>query len=77
MEDLYLYKDVALCIAPALQELAAGEGGAVWVLPALKNLFIENLELSKSGPLLETISKFLIVRGAAGHPVVVQCWEGE
>ena len=75
MENLYLSGGVALFIAPALRELATGEGGAVSVLPALKNLFMENLEPSKSGPLLESIEEFVVARESAGHPVVIRCWE--
>jgi hypothetical protein len=77
VENLYLSEDVALCIAPALQELAAREGGAVRVLPVLTNLFIENLQPSKSGPLLETLGEFVVAREFAGHPVAVQRWEEE
>ena len=74
VENLYLSGGVALCIAPALRELATGEGGAVSVLPALKSLFMENLEPSKSGPLLESIKEFVVARESAGHPVVVHRW---
>ena len=71
MENLYLSEGMALCIAPALQEVAAGEGGAVRVLPALKILFIENLGPSKLVPLLETIGEFAAAREYIGHPVAV------
>ena len=77
VEDLYLSKDVVRCITPALRELATWEGGTVRVLPMLKNLFIEKLGPSKSGPLLESIREFVVVRESAGHPVVVQHWEEE
>jgi hypothetical protein len=77
VENLYLSEGMALCIASALRELAAGESGAVRVLPALKNLFIENFVPAKSGPLLESIGEFVVARESAGHPVFVQRWEEE
>ena len=77
VENLYLSEGVALCIAPALREPAAREGGVLRVLPALKRNFVETLRPSESGPLLESIGEFVTARELAGHPVVVQRWKEE
>jgi len=70
---LYLSETLAMCVAPALQELV-GEG-VTEVLPALQNLFIENLQ--PSGPIKEAIGEFVAVRELSGHPVTVQSWTEE
>ena len=77
VEYLYLSEGAVLCITPVLQELATREGGAVKVLPALKNLFIEQPQPSNLGPLVESIHEFVVAREFAGHSVVVQRWKGE
>ena len=69
-EDLYLFERVAECIALALGELSPE--GAAEVLPALQNLFIENLR--PSGPVGEAIGVFVAARRLSGHPVAVLCW---
>ena len=69
-ENLYLFERVAPCIAFALQELAQEE--VAGVLPALQNLFIENLQ--SSGPVEDAIGKFAAARKLSGHLVTVQCW---
>jgi hypothetical protein len=76
-EDLYLSEGLVLCIVPILRELAASEGGSLKVLPALKSLFIEKLRPPMSGPLMEMIGEFTVVREFAGHPVDLQYWKEE
>jgi hypothetical protein len=63
---LYISREFASCIAPALQELA-GE-----VLPSIQKLFLEDLR--PSGPVQEAIEKFVAARQLAGHPIAVSHW---
>ena len=72
VESLYLSEELALCIAPALQELANGEGVVSEVLPVLQNIFIERFHWlpSESG-----IGEFVTARELSGHPVAVHHWE--
>ena len=72
VENLYLSQGLALCIAPALQELATGEGAMTEVLPVLQHVFIERLERFKSGPVQAAIGKFVAARELSGHPVAVE-----
>ena len=69
-ENLYLFNRIALCIAFALQELSPE--GATEVLPALQNLFIEDLR--PSGLLETAIGGFIAARQLSGRPVAVQRW---
>jgi hypothetical protein len=71
VKNLYLSKDFALRIAPALDEL----GGEIVteVLPALENVFIEKLKLY--GPVTEAFQNFAAMRQPSGHPIVVSRWE--
>ena len=72
--ELYLSQGLALCIAPALQKLATGEGAITEVLPVLlvQHVFIERLERFKSGPVQAAIGKFVATRELSGHPVAVE-----
>ena len=70
VKDLYLSKETAHCIAPALQELV-GEG-VTDVLPALERIFLEEVELS--GPDEDAIGQFVSARQLLGHPVAVSHW---
>ena len=65
---LYLSREFALRIAPALQEL--GE-----VLPSLQNLFLEDLH--PSGPVDGAIGKFVAARQLTSHPIAVSYWDGK
>jgi hypothetical protein len=71
MKNLYLSKEFAPCIVPALQELVGGRTPGV--LPVLQNVFLEGLQLS--GPVQEAIGKFIAARQVTDHPIVVACWE--
>ena len=73
MKDFYLYSEFTPRIAPTLQELV-GER-VTDVLPALKNLFLE--EPLPSGPVQERIGQFVAARQLAGHPIAVSRWEAE
>jgi hypothetical protein len=70
VKNLYVSKEIAQCIAPALQ-------GLVWesakdVLPTLENIFLE--ELQASDPVQEAIGHFVAARQLLGHPVAVSHW---
>ena len=57
-------------VAPVLQELV--EERVTDVLPALENLFLE--ELNPSGPVQEAVGQFVAARQLLDHPVVVSRW---
>ncbi len=71
VENLHLSEGLALCLAPALQELTTtiGEGVVTEVLPALQTVFIERFQPSESGPIQVAIGKFVTAREFSGHPV--------
>jgi hypothetical protein len=71
VKNLYLSKEFAPRIRPALQELA--EGRTTEVLPTLQNIFLEELE--PSGPIQEGIGQFVAARQVTNHPVTVSRWE--
>ena len=73
VKELYLSRGLAPCIAPALQELVGERVSEV--LPALQNLFLE--ELHPSGPVQEAIEKFVAVRQLSCHPISVSHWDRE
>jgi hypothetical protein len=66
VKDLHISKQVASCVAPALQELA-GERVA-YVLPSLQNLFVVGLQ--PSGP-IQAIGRFIAARKVSGYPVAL------
>jgi hypothetical protein len=70
VKNLYVSKEFAHCIAPALQELA-GER-LTNMLPALETLFLEALQ--PSGPVQEAIGKFIAARQLLGRPVAISDW---
>ena len=74
VEDLYLSKGVSVCLAPTLKEFAEkfAADGVTEALPALKNLFIEELE--PSGPLWDPLLMFCAMKHFSGHPVDVRPW---
>ena len=69
--DLYLSKELAPCVVPALQNLV--EGRTTGVFPTLENIFLE--ELQESGPVREGIGKFVAARQVTSHPVTVSRWD--
>jgi hypothetical protein len=71
VENLYLSKEVALRVGPALQEL--GSDGAMEVLPALQNLYFAGLR--PSGLVHEALGQFGAMRQLSGHPLTVGHWE--
>jgi hypothetical protein len=71
VRNLYLYKEFALGIAAALQDL--GECRITEMLPSLQNIFVKGLE--PSGPFRETIEQFVDARQLSDHPVTISVWE--
>jgi hypothetical protein len=68
VKNLYLSKQFAPRIAPALQELTGAE-----VLPTLQNIFLE--EFRPSEPLQEGIRQLISARQPTNHPIAVSLWE--
>ena len=71
VEDLYLSKELAPCVMPALEELVGGR--TTEVFPKLQNIFVE--ELQESGPVQEGIGKFIAARQVTSHPIIVSRWD--
>jgi hypothetical protein len=67
IKNLYLSKEVARRVAPALKELAREQ--VTEVLPALQNLFLNGLQLS--GPVEEVVGQFVAARELSGHPLAI------
>jgi hypothetical protein len=70
-KDLYLSKEFAPGIAAALQELVGAR--ITEVLPSLENIFMEGLE--SSGPLQESIGRFVAARLLSDHPIAISAWD--
>jgi hypothetical protein len=66
-KNLYLSKEIARRIVPALEELVGAR--ATEVLPSLQNIFLE--EGQGSGPVQEGIQQFIAARQVTGHPIAV------
>ena len=70
VKSLYLCKQFAPRIAPALQELI-GER-TTEVLPALQNILLEGFQASE--PVHEGIARFISARQLINQPVVISVW---
>jgi hypothetical protein len=70
VKNLYVIKELARRIAPALQELV-GER-VTDVLPTLESLFLEGI--LPSG-VQEAIEQFVAARRLVGHPVAISYWK--
>ena len=70
VKSLYLTRELAPRVAPALQELA-GER-VTEVLPALQTIF---LYTHTSGPVQEAIEQFVAARQLASHPITISHWD--
>jgi hypothetical protein len=68
VQDLYLTKDIALRVAPALEQL--DETRVTEMLPALRNLFLEGSQPSGDA------QQFVAQRQLSDHPVAVHSWDG-
>ncbi len=67
VKNLYLSKEVARRVVPALKELAGEQ--VTELLPALQNLFLNGLQLS--GPVEEAVGQFVAARQLSGQPLVI------
>ena len=65
--NLYLFRKVARCIVPALQELVGAR--TMEVLPNLQNIFLEHQPWQWA--VQEGIGKFAAMRQVAGHPIAI------
>ena len=74
VKNLYLSQRIALCIAPALQELAF-DGRVTEVLPALQNIFLAEYPPSES--VRKAIGLFSCGQWLLGQPVAVFRWDIE
>jgi hypothetical protein len=73
VKNLYLSKESARRIVPALQEPV--EGRVTEVLPTLQNIFLEGLE--PAGPVQEGIGNFVAARQITSLPIAVSRWVRE
>jgi hypothetical protein len=73
VKNLYLSKQFAPRIAPALQEITGG--GTTEVLSTLQNLYLEGFQPSES--VQEGIAQFISARQLTSHPVAVSVWDRE
>ena len=71
VKNLYLSRQFAPRIAPALQELT-GER-TTEVFPALQNVFLEGFQPSE--PVQEGIARFISARQLINRPVVISVWD--
>jgi hypothetical protein len=71
VKDLFLFPEIAPCIAVILQELV-GEC-VLELFPVLQNIFMK--ELQPSGLVPEGIKQFIAARQLACHPISVSHWE--
>jgi hypothetical protein len=72
VKNLYLSKELAPLIGPALQELV--EGRTTELLPTLENIFLEGLE--SSGHVPKGIGQFVAARQVfSSHPVTISRWK--
>jgi hypothetical protein len=70
MKNLYLSKNIALRIGPALQEHI--EGRTTEVLCTLENVFLEGL--GPSGRVQEGIGHFVAAQQVVGHRIAISDW---
>jgi hypothetical protein len=68
VKNLYVSKEIAQCIASVLQNRER----AMYVLPALENILLQ--ELRPSRPIQEAIGQFVAARQLLGRPVAVSHW---
>ena len=73
VKNLYLLKQFAPHIAPALQEIAGG--GTTEVLSTLQNIYLEGFQPSE--PVEEGIAQFVSARQLTNHPVAIFVWDAE
>ena len=74
VKNLYLSKNVASRVAPALQELVGDRTTEVLptILPALQNIFVRGLE--SSGSVQKGIGQFVAARQVTSLPITISRW---
>ena len=72
VKNLYLSRQFAPRIGPALQELTGGR--TTEVLPALQNVFLEGFQPSE--PIQEGIARFISARQLINQPVIISVCDG-
>ena len=72
VKNLYLSKEFAPRIAPALRQLAGGR--ATEVLPTVQNIFVEGFQ--PLGIVYEAIGQFAASRQRSDHPITISDWVG-
>ena len=71
VKNLYLSKQFAPRIAPALQEMT--DDGTIEMLPTLQNLYLEGFRPSES--VEGGIERFISARQLTDHPVAISVWD--
>ena len=71
VKNLYLSKEIAPCVVPALRDLVGGRTTEAFA--TLENIFVE--ELQPSGPVQEGIGKFVAARQVTSHTITVSLWD--
>jgi hypothetical protein len=71
VKNLYLSKQFAPRIAPALQEITGG--GTTEVLSTLQNLYLDGFQPSET--VQEGIAQFISTRQLTSHPVAISVWD--
>ena len=70
VKNLYLFRELAPCVATTLQELVGGR--TTEVLPNLQNIFVDPFQ--ESGFYEKGIVKFVAARQVTSHPITVSRW---
>ena len=73
VKNLFLSEKIAPHVVPALQGLIGGR--TTEVLPTLQNAFVEGLQ--PSGPVQESVGKFVAARQVTSHPIAASRWDRE
>ena len=71
VKNLYLSRELAPCVVPALQDLVGGR--ITEAFSTLQNIFVEDLQ--ESGPVQERIGKFVAAQQVTSHPLTVSRWD--
>ena len=73
VQSLYITEVLVPPVTAALKELTGGR--TMEVLPALRNLFVEGLQLQPTGFMQDDVRPFVAGRQDSGHPVLIQRWK--
>ena len=73
VKNLYLSKEIILCIAPTLRSLTGNR--MTEILPNLENILLEEGKPSRPFQELEDIKQFFAARQLTGHPITTVPWQ--